>query len=259
MNVPKDKVKWESKKIIRHENGRGCDDYYEYEIMIPDFLAAWDVWDYWEKERFDSMRAFLRKGDILFDVGTEVGWTNIIYAGYVGGENMVLIEPTPNFWPNIKEILKLPENVEKPIYFVGHSFGGALATLAAAHIQPRKLANCFLVTFGSPRVGNKAFTKLFKEVTVYRFVNGNDVVTRLPHFKVHVGNRRHLIYGAVTYDDEPLGAPFKLPIVFPSRITDHFVSAYHRAMCNAYGENGAVDKILTPYSLDDSVHGYFDI
>jgi FkbM family methyltransferase len=48
------------------------------------------------------MRDNLRQGMVLFDVGTEHGWCNLIYASYVGGENMVLIEPTPSFWPNIK-------------------------------------------------------------------------------------------------------------------------------------------------------------
>lgn len=116
---PKDSVIWESKKIIRHE---GKIDRYDYEIVIPDFLAAWDVWDYWEKERFNSMRRNLKKGDILFDIGTETGWVNIIYAKFVGGENLVLVEPTPRFWPNIKATWE-KNNLPNPKYCFAGFFG----------------------------------------------------------------------------------------------------------------------------------------
>jgi pimeloyl-ACP methyl ester carboxylesterase len=77
----------------------------------------------------------------------------------------------------------------KPCEFVGHSLGGALATIAAAHIKslfPNLLVKC--VTFGSPRVGNAAFAKWFESVDEsVRVVNGNDIVTRSPKlFYSHV-------------------------------------------------------------------------
>jgi FkbM family methyltransferase len=50
------------------------------------------------------MEQHLQKGDVLFDVGTEQGWCNLAYAQIVGAENMVLIEPTVEFWPNIKAL-----------------------------------------------------------------------------------------------------------------------------------------------------------
>lgn len=68
---------------------------------MPDWLAEWDVYGDWEVERMDSMRDNLKKGEVLFDIGTEVGWLNIVYAQFVGPENMVLIEPTAEFWSNI--------------------------------------------------------------------------------------------------------------------------------------------------------------
>lgn len=102
MKIPRNEIEWVKTRVIRHENGPVENDFYDYEIILPRPLADWDVFNYWEKERFDSMRDNLKLGDILFDVGTEVGWTNIIYAKFVGGENMVLVEPTPDFWPNIQ-------------------------------------------------------------------------------------------------------------------------------------------------------------
>lgn len=72
-------------------------------IQMVDGQAEWDVWEYWERERFESMEQYLNPGDILFDVGAEHGSMSAIYASFVGGgENMVLFEPSPLFWPNLR-------------------------------------------------------------------------------------------------------------------------------------------------------------
>ena len=72
-----------------------------YNIRMPEYLAKWDAWGSWERERFASMEENLKKGDVLFDVGAENGAISCIYAGMVGAENMVLFESTPEYWPNI--------------------------------------------------------------------------------------------------------------------------------------------------------------
>lgn len=74
-----------------------------YCIKMPDFLAEWDAWGNWERARFASMEANLVEGDVLFDVGSESGAISCIYAGFVGGANVVLFESTPEYWPNIRE------------------------------------------------------------------------------------------------------------------------------------------------------------
>lgn len=89
---------WRKTKILRI--GESQDYEFEFELPVP--LADWDVFDYWERERFHSMRDHLKPGMVLFDVGTEQGWCNLIYASFVGPQNMVLIEPTRLFWPNIR-------------------------------------------------------------------------------------------------------------------------------------------------------------
>ena len=97
-----------------------------------------------------------------------------------------------------------PEKI--PRYYTGHSLGGALATVAVLIQENSEIKslgnysdNAFqnLYTFGSPRVfdkylGNK-FNALFLEKT-FRFVNNNDIVTKLPlkaNGYIHVGR---LIY-----------------------------------------------------------------
>ena len=76
-----------------------------YDVKIPKYLAEYhDWWGTWEKFRFESMEANLKPGDILFDVGAEIGWISAIYARFVGAENMVMFEPVPNNWTMIREI-----------------------------------------------------------------------------------------------------------------------------------------------------------
>lgn len=100
MNIPKDQIVWKKVKYLRQ--GESLD--YDYELILNEPLASWDVYDYWERERVESMRKHLVKGDILFDIGTESGWCNLVYAHMVGPENIVLMEPTPEFWANIKAL-----------------------------------------------------------------------------------------------------------------------------------------------------------
>ena len=68
---------------------------------------------------------------------------------------------------------------------VGHSRGGALATLMANRLanSGEGYAPIEIYTFGSPRVGNKKFVNALdqKSVTHYRFVNNNDKVPRVPY------------------------------------------------------------------------------
>ena len=76
-----------------------------YPGIWPDHIADWDAVTGWEKTRFASMEERLRPGMRLLDVGAEHGWISQIYAGFVGGgDNMILLEPHPAMWPNIRLI-----------------------------------------------------------------------------------------------------------------------------------------------------------
>jgi hypothetical protein len=59
----------------------------------------------------------------------------------------------------------------------GHSLGAAVATLAAATLRARRPT---LVTFGSPRVGDREFARSLEELEIHRFVNCCDAVARIP-------------------------------------------------------------------------------
>lgn len=74
----------------------------DWTFWLPDSVAEWDAISHWERERLSSMEAHLRPGMTLFDVGTEHGWLTAVYGEFVGHENVVLFEPSPEFWVNIR-------------------------------------------------------------------------------------------------------------------------------------------------------------
>lgn len=103
MNYHIDQVNWVGRPYIKLSDAGPVHTHpFKYHLILPDFLASWDVWDYWEKERTFSLKDNLSHGEILWDIGSEVGWLSVVYAKFVGPENVVLIEPTPEFWGNIK-------------------------------------------------------------------------------------------------------------------------------------------------------------
>ena len=71
----------------------------------------------------------------------------------------------------------LKEFPEKKIILTGHSLGGAIATLIAVSLRPKKVE---LITFGQPRVstGHEINLALYGEYV--RVQNGSDVVARSP-------------------------------------------------------------------------------
>lgn len=71
-------------------------------LILPDQIADWDAITGWEIERIESMHRNLKWGDCLWEIGAEHGWMAALYAReFVGGENMVLVEPSIEMWRNI--------------------------------------------------------------------------------------------------------------------------------------------------------------
>lgn len=64
------------------------------------------------------------------------------------------------------------------IWLTGHSLGGALATLTAAHLGAENVHG--LYTFGCPRVGDAAFAGVLTTSSYVRFVHRDDWVPTVP-------------------------------------------------------------------------------
>ncbi|CAL9154166.1 unnamed protein product [Musa hybrid cultivar] len=84
----------------------------------------------------------------------------------------------------VRRLMEVYEGEELSITVTGHSLGAALALLVADELStcaPR-VPPIAVVSFGGPRVGNRAFAERLKRrgVNVLRVVNDKDVVTMVP-------------------------------------------------------------------------------
>ncbi|MEO8135818.1 MAG: lipase family protein, partial [Betaproteobacteria bacterium] len=73
------------------------------------------------------------------------------------------------------EIAAELDRLSCPLFYTGHSLGGALATLAGARRTP-----VAIYTFGSPRVGDAAFVTLTAGLPIHRVDDDRDVVPTVP-------------------------------------------------------------------------------
>ena len=76
-----------------------------------------------------------------------------------------------------------------PVWFTGHSLGAALAIIAAGRWNMKHPIKG-LYTFGSPGIGNRDFTRLFKNVNIVRVVHNKDIVTKASQSPgpLHIGH-----------------------------------------------------------------------
>ena len=73
-----------------------------WELLLPAHRARGDWWDTWERERLASMADHLGDGDVVYYVGAEQGDMPALCAQW--GADTVLIEPSPQVWPNMRHI-----------------------------------------------------------------------------------------------------------------------------------------------------------
>lgn len=102
-----------------------------------------------------------------------------IGGGYVHGG---FADAHAKVWAQLSLPMKNLISAERPLFITGHSLGAALATLTLSQILHDHGAStkACAYTFGSPRVGNTDFAHSMNSANLYRIVNNDDIVTRLP-------------------------------------------------------------------------------
>jgi hypothetical protein len=87
-------------------------------------------------------------------------------------------------WPRIRSVIENRLPNEQPLFFTGHSLGGALAIIAAERAKRELNAQATAVyTFGSPRPGGQSFADAYGSTlagVTFRLVNGTDLVATVP-------------------------------------------------------------------------------
>ncbi|MEM7698424.1 MAG: lipase family protein [Verrucomicrobiota bacterium] len=105
-------------------------------------------------------------------------------------------------WPQVESVLR---QQPRPWIFTGHSLGGALAMIAAMVMNPDRV-----LTFGAPKVGNLSLGSALKTDQIERFVNGFDLVPRLPSRDTRLRDREFALLGSsVKLDPDGVMEPFE--------------------------------------------------
>lgn len=188
-----------------------------------------------------------------------------VLAETVGRVHRGFKREVDDLWPMLETSLM---GNEQPLWFCGHSLGGAMATICAgrcylSHIEsnPREL-----FTFGSPRVGNKRYVNYVK-LRHYRFVNNNDIVTRVPPaflgyrhdgMEVYLDHQGRLkqLSGSSRRLDRMLGFLKALRGLKIDHFQDHSIHRYIAVIADAIASSSADDPQGPETSRsDDQVGG----
>ena len=79
----------------------------KWNIKLPEHIADLPMWKFWEKERMAAMYAAIRPTDTILDIGTCNGDMSAIFASWLSDKGrIILVEPSPDFWPLIKAIFE---------------------------------------------------------------------------------------------------------------------------------------------------------
>jgi hypothetical protein len=153
-----------------------------------------------------------------------------------------------------KQVLKPFEDQDfarnKDVWVTGHSLGGAQAILAARTFRDEGIPVQGLYTYGSPRVGNKAFRDHLGISNTQRYVYALDLVPMVPDDIVrgyrHVGRTNNfevpLLPGAGPYDSRlKLNSPEVRGVGNPG---DHDLARYEAALFHhlSAAQQGKVPK-----------------
>ncbi len=95
------------------------------------------------------------------------------------------------FWASVEDIWEqiyndfehLRQTKKRPLFFAGHSLGGAMAVIAASRFVHWDRPFTAVYTFGQPRTMDRPAARIFNAEAgsrCFRFQNNNDLVTRVP-------------------------------------------------------------------------------
>ncbi|PHH65070.1 hypothetical protein CDD81_3468 [Ophiocordyceps australis] len=138
------------------------------------------------------------------------------------------------------------------IVLTGHSYGGAIATIAAAHLRAQGHV-VDLFTYGSPRVGNRAFAQFASHGPYERYQrsgSGGSQIARHAGITARVTNKRDLVAA-----QPPMAIPFGYAHVSPeywfSEGMDKPAFPFNLKVC--HGTSELRQHGITAYSNDDGI------
>jgi triacylglycerol lipase len=240
---------WDKPKAIQIFRAAGCDCEFITADSTDCYVASQPHWVVvaFRGTQPDEWKDILADANILL-----VPWrTGLVHCGFKKAFDAIV----PQLDPILQRLTP-----GRTLWFCGHSLGAAMATLAADHYGAGTRGVC---TFGSPRVGDHAFSSAFSAKfsgKSLRYVNDHDVVTHVPPpiGYEHVDARRFIAPdGTVSsgesaiahFFSELFGVPKQLLAVIeslrsapdrtaPDFLLDHMPNAYAIWTWNDYDANG---------------------
>jgi triacylglycerol lipase len=163
--------------------------YYAEEVARPLFEEiGLHASTYFEREGAQAYIVSNESDTVVICRGTEPNeWNDIkadvnawsVLAETVGRVHRGFKDEVDTIWPPMEAALA---NNAKTTWFTGHSLGAAMAAICAGRCMLSTIESdpAGLFTFGSPRVGSRRYVNHCKFPEYYRWVNNNDIVTRVP-------------------------------------------------------------------------------
>ena len=139
-----------------------------------------------------------------------------LHSGFAKAVDMV--------WPKIQTALGKRAAPAQPLFFTGHSLGGALAILAASRaLLESHVQQVVIYTFGSPRTGGEIFFNDYTPRlgdTTFRLIHGTDIVPTVPltllHVYRHVGQAVQCASGGLFDWVAPMAREGNKPVILES-------------------------------------------
>lgn len=234
------------------------------------YAAVAAEWDFEHFEFYDiqDTQAFVAADDRFLVVsfrGTEPtslqDWvtdanTELVPGPLGGNVHAGFYDALANVWQLMDRYVRhLMEERPRRLLVTGHSLGAALATLAAARWLEAGEAVGGLYTFGQPRTGDDNFARQFNfefKPFAFRFVNNNDLVTRIPPRAFgysHLGTFKYFTEGGTFAEEIDWWNRFldgwrgRLDDVFSSGddgIKDHSMTEYRSLVDAAYRDTAPI-------------------
>lgn len=198
-----------------------------------------------EPTKWEDIRADASAWTIVSEVGR-------VHSGF--HRNVDLL------WPDIERALQ--EN-QRPVWFAGHSLGGAMAAVCAVRckLSPIPSDPQAIFTYGAPRVGNRPYAS-FLRIKHFRWVNNNDIVPRIPPRWMgyhHMGREIYLnrrgkisrIHSWLRLHDRWRGLLRGLGAWKIDLLTDHSMLEYIQHIRAYYEAEQRGERIRTPKAIAD--------
>lgn len=166
-------------------------------LLLPEHRALRPEWATgWEPERLASMHAELAPGDLIVDVGAEEGDFPALWSSW--GCEVVLVEPNPRVWPNIRAIWDANQLRPPLAWFVGFAGKTTQPATVEQDFDSSDIDGWPACAYG-PVIGDHSFRHLSQEQDTTPTITLDELCSGLPVDAITIdveGSEMHVLAGA---------------------------------------------------------------